>query len=142
MTSPASADARRGVGALLRELADGGATLVRREAALARLEAAEAAGAAGRGTARVGAGGVLLLLGGFAVCTGLILLGGDQWLRDHVWIAALAVAVVALVAAALLARRGLRLLDPANLAPDQTVATLKEDTEWLKRRLTSDATSS
>ena len=43
---------------------------------------------------------------------------------------------------ALLARRGLRLLDPANLAPGQTVAMLKEDTEWLKRRMTSGATSS
>ena len=142
MTSPAPADARRGVGALLRELADGGATLVRREAALARLEIAEIVAVAGRGTLWVGAGGVLLLLGALALCTGLILLGGDQWLRDHVWLAALVVAVVALVAAALLARRGLRLLDPANLAPDQTVATLKEDTEWLKRRLTSGATSS
>jgi len=142
MSSPASLDNQRGLGALLRELADGGATLVRREIALARLEFTGLASAAGKGTVWVGAGGVLLLLGTLAVATGLILLGGDQWLRDHVWLAALLVALVALAAAAWLARRGLALLHPANLAPDQTVATLKEDKEWLKRRLTSGATSS
>ena len=142
MSSPVTNDSQRGLGALLRELADGGATLLRREVALARLELTRTAGTAGLATAWVGAGGVLLLLGALAACTGLILLGGDQWLRDHVWLAALLVAVVALAAAAWLARRGLTLLSTARLAPDQTVATLKEDTEWLKRRLTSGATSS
>ena len=44
--------------------------------------------------------------------------------------------------ALLFARRGLSLLSPSALAPDQTVETLKEDKEWLKRRMTSGATSS
>jgi hypothetical protein len=34
------------------------------------------------------------------------------------------------------------MVSPASLAPDQTVETLKEDKEWLKRRMTSGATSS
>jgi tricarballylate dehydrogenase len=34
------------------------------------------------------------------------------------------------------------LLEPRQLAPTETVTTLKEDTEWLKQRLTSGATSS
>ena len=38
--------------------------------------------------------------------------------------------------------RGKALLSPRQLAPDQTVTTLKEDKEWLKQRLTSGATSS
>ena len=142
MPSETMPDGQRGLGALLRELANGGAALVRQEVQLARLETTELASAVGRGTAWVGVGGVLLLLGTLAFCTGLILLAGDQWLRDHVWLAALLVAVIALVAAGVLARRGLALLSPANLAPDQTVATLKEDKEWLKRQLTSGATSS
>ena len=33
-------------------------------------------------------------------------------------------------------------LSPRELMPDETVATLKEDKEWLKRQLTSGATSS
>ena len=37
---------------------------------------------------------------------------------------------------------GASLLSPRQLAPDQTVATLKEDTAWLEQQLTSGATSS
>ena len=131
----------RGLGALVRELADGGAALVRDEVRLAKLEAGDLARSVGKGTAWVAAGGVLLLLGALAFVIGLIVLGGDQWLRDRVWLAAAVVLVLALGTAAVLARRGLGLLSPANLAPDQTVETLKEDKEWLKRRLTSGATS-
>ncbi len=133
---------RQGLRSLLRDLADGGATLVRQEIRLARVETTELLRTLGSGTAWAGAGGVLLLIGALATLTGIILLGGDQWLRDRVWLAALVVAVLATVAAVLLARRGLALVNPHTLAPDQTVATLKEDKEWLKRRLTSGATSS
>ena len=132
---------RPGLRSLLRDLADGGATLVRQEIRLARIETADLMRTLGMGTAWAGAGGVLLLVGALATLTGVILLGGDQWLRDRFWLAALIVTIIALVAAALLARRGLSLLNPHTLAPDQTVATLKEDKEWLKRRLTSGATS-
>ena len=133
---------RSGLRSILRELADGGATLLRQEIRLARVETTDLLRTLGTGTAWAGAGGVLLLLGGLATLTGLILLSGDQWLRDRFWLAALVVAVLASVAAVVLARRGLALVNPHTLAPDQTVATLKEDKEWLKRRLTSGATSS
>ena len=143
MTPPTSAMGHRpGLRSLLRDLADGGATLVRQEIRLARVETADLLRTLGLGTAWAGAGGVLLLVGALATLTGIILLGGDQWLRDRFWLAALVVAAAALVAAVVLARRGLSLLNPHTLAPDETVATLKEDTEWLKRRLTSGATSS
>ena len=56
-------DGRRGLGALLRDLAEGSAGLVRGEVRLARLELGAAASAAGRGTAFVAVGGVLLLIG-------------------------------------------------------------------------------
>jgi hypothetical protein len=44
--------------------------------------------------------------------------------------------------AAWLVKRGTAALNPKDLVPDETVATLKEDKEWLKRQLTSGATSS
>ena len=138
----AALDGQRGLGALLRDLADGGARLVRQEARLARLETAEVTRTVGTATAWVGAGGVLLLRGVLAACTGIILLGGDQWLRDRVWLAALIVVVLAGAAALGLASRGRRWLTPDHFAPDQTVETLKEDREWLRRQLTSGATSS
>jgi hypothetical protein len=133
----------RGIGALLRELVEGSAELVRGEARLARVEIGTAASAAGRGTGFVAVGGVLLLLGAFATFTGLILLIGDQWLpRDLYWLAALVVALIAGGIAAWLVMRGRRALSPAALAPHETVATLKEDKEWLKHPLTSGKTSS
>lgn len=138
----ASRDGARGVGELLRELANGGAALVRQEVELARQEGKELVRAAGVGTAWAGLGAVLALLGALALCTGVILLAGDQWLRGHFWLAALIVTVLAAVAAGILARVGMRALEPSNLVPDQTVESLKEDRAWLKRQLTSGATSS
>ena len=137
------ADGRRGLGALLRDLAEGSAELVRGEVRLARLELGSAASAAGRGTAFVAVGGVLLLLGTLATFTGIVLLVGDQWLpRDLYWAGALLFVIITGGLAAWLANRGRTMLSPAALAPHETVATLKEDTEWLKHPLTSGATSS
>lgn len=115
---------------------------MRQEVRLARLEVRQLFAEVGRGTTQVAAGSVLLLIGVMALFTGIILLVGDAWLRDRYWLAALIVTVVLGIIAAWLARRGVALLSPAKLAPDQTVETLREDKEWLRRRLTSGATSS
>jgi uncharacterized membrane protein YqjE len=132
-----------GVGGLLRELAEGGTTLVRQEVRLARLEVGEAAVALGKGTAFVALGGVLALLGALSLLAGVILLIGDQWLpRDLYWLAALIVVVLTGGIAAWFVKRGRTALSPSALMPDETVATLKEDKEWLKRQLTSGGTSS
>ena len=135
-------DGRRTMGELLRELADGLAQLVRQEIRLARIEIGELLQGLGTGTAKVAVGGVMMLLGVMALLTGVILLIGDEWLRDRYWLAALIVTVLLSAVAAWMARRGTALLTPSRLAPDQTVRTLKEDKEWLKRQLTSGGTSS
>lgn len=136
-------DGRRGLGTLLRELAEGSASLVRTEVELARIEMTEVLAGIGRGTALMAMAATLMLLGGLAVLTGLILLIGDQWLpQDLYWLAALIVLVIAGGIAGWFAKRGMALLSPSQLAPDETVATLQEDKEWLKQRLTSGATSS
>ena len=134
---------RRGLGTLLRDLADGSAALVRGEARLARIEIAQIATGIGKGTAFVATGAVLALLGSLSLLAGIVLLVGDQWLpADQYWLGALVVLVVAGAIAIVLARRGMSLLAPSQLAPTETVTTLKEDKEWLKQRLTSGATSS
>ena len=135
-------DTARSVGALLRDLADGSARLVRDEVDLARTETTTLLRSIGVGTASVAVGGVLALLGTLALVTGLVLLPGDQWLRDQYWLAAFLVTAIAGAVAAWFARQGLALLTPRTIAPEQTVATLKEDQEWLKRQLTSGGTSS
>ena len=134
-------DGRRGVGGLLRDLAEGSAALVRNEVRLARIELRGILSGVGTGTAMVASGGVFGLLGTLALFTGLVLLGGDQWLHDRYWLAALIFTVIAFAVAFIFVRRGRAALSPANLAPDKTVATLKEDKEWLKQRLTSGGTS-
>ena len=134
-------DNGRGIGGLLRDLAGGGAALLRQELRLARTEIGAIVKAVGMGTALTASGAVLALLGAFALFTGIILLAGDQWLRDRYWLAALIGTVIAGGIAAWMARRGAAHLSPRRLLPDETVATLKEDKEWLKRQLTSGATS-
>ena len=132
----------RSFAALFKDLAVASAELLRGELRIARMEAGEVGTRVARGTAQVALGAVLLLLGTLALATGVVLLAGDQWLPDdRYWLAALVILLVTGALAAWLARKGLAQLHPSQLAPEQTIETLKEDTEWLKQRLTSDATS-
>lgn len=134
-------DRTRGFGELLRDLAHGSADLLRGEVKLARFELTAIMAGVTRGSTQVALGGVLLLLGGLAFAVGVVLLVGDQWLpRDLYWVAALVVLLITGGLAAWFARRGLSQLAPSQLAPDQTLETLKEDTAWLKQQLTSGAT--
>ena len=130
------------LGALLRDLAEGSSSLIRQELRLARLELTETLGAMATGATLIVSGSVFALLGGLSLLIGLILLGADQWLRDRYWLAALIVLAIAGALAVFFMWRGMALLSPKQLAPEQTVATLKEDTAWLKQQLTSGATSS
>ena len=132
MTVGVHQNGRRSVGALLRDLAEGGVGLVRNEIRLARVETVDALNGIGRGSALVATAAVLALLGGLAFLAGLILLVGDQWLpRDLYWLAALIVAVITGALAAWFARKGTALLAPAQLAPVETVTTIRETKEEL-----------
>jgi uncharacterized membrane protein YqjE len=133
---------RRSVGALFRDLAVASAELLRGELRIARMEAGEVGTRVARGTAQVALGAVLILLGTLALATGVVLLAGDQWLpKDRYWLAALVILVMTGALTVWLARKGMAQLHPSHLAPEQTMETLKEDKEWLKRQLTSGATS-
>jgi hypothetical protein len=106
--------------------------LVRNEIRLARVETFEAMNGIGRGATLVASAAVLALLGGLAFFAGLILLVGDQWLpRDLYWLAALIVVMLTGALAAMFAKRGLALLTPAQLAPEETVATIRQTKEEL-----------
>jgi hypothetical protein len=132
----------RSFASLFRDLANGSADLLRGEVRLARMEASAIASNVARGSAQVALGGVLLLLGTLALATGLVLLVGDQWLpKDRYWLAAFVVVAITGAIAAWLARKGMTQLSPSQLAPDQTLETLREDKAWLKQQLTSGATS-
>ena len=136
MPTNSTAGEGRSLPSLLKDFAEGSAQLIRHEVRLARTEAGEMGRHLGSGVTSVASGGVLALVGALALIVGLIMLAGDQWLHDRYWLAALIVLVIAGAVAAIFAKRGLALLSPAHLVPDQTVATLQEDVEWLKQQRT------
>ena len=138
---PNPSGGRRGLAALLRELTEGTAELVRHEARLIQLELGDLFAMAARGSFRVAAGSVLVLLGGLAILVGLVFLIGEPWIVGQYWLAALIVFVLSGIVAAVAASRGARLLSVARLRPSQTLETLREDAEWLTRQMQSDATS-
>jgi putative superfamily III holin-X len=135
-SDPGLTSRRRSLTLLVRDLAEGSAELVRQEVRLVRLELSSLLAAIARGAITVAAGSVLVLLGTLAVLAGIVFLIGEQWIVGPYWLGALVVFVIAGAAAWVFAARGRRLLSPDQLVPRETVATLKEDSEWLKRRLT------
>src|SRR5687768_12145933 len=118
---------KRGVGTLLREVAEDGAHLARQEVALARIEFAQIARDIGKGTGFAVAAGMLGLLTVQMLVIALVLLLGDELLSGRYWIAAFVLAAVLGGAAAFLLKRGATLLSPGNIKPEQTLATLRRN---------------
>lgn len=118
----------RSLGDLLSELTDDAARLFRQELQLAKLELKRDAQEAGKASGMLAAGGVLGLY------TLMLLLFAASWGLAVIMptgLAFLIVGVIVGIAAAALAfagRKRLRELDPA---PRTTIATLREDKEWI-----------
>jgi hypothetical protein len=115
----------RGVGQLLREVAEDGAQLARQEVQLARIEFAQIARDIGKGTVLAIAAAMLGLLTVQMLVFGIVLLLGDALFRGHYWIAAFVLTVFLGGAAFYLLKRGTALLSPRNIKPEQTLATLR-----------------
>ena len=118
-------EANRGVGQLLREVAEDGAHLARQEVQLARIEFAQIARDIGKGTGLTVAAAMLGLLTVQMLVFGIVLLMGDALFRGHYWIAAFVLTAVLGGAAFYLLKRGTSLLSPRNMKPEQTLATLR-----------------
>jgi len=115
----------RGVGQLLREVAEDGAQLARQEVQLARIEFTQIARDIGKGTVLAIAAAMLGLLTVQMLVFGIVLLLGDALFRGHYWIAAFVLTVILGGVAFLLLKRGTALLSPRNIKPEQTLATLR-----------------
>jgi hypothetical protein len=119
----------RSIGELLAELASETATLVRQEMALAKVELSQKAGQVGREVASLAVGGALAyaaLLCVVAAAIGL-LARVMPW-----WGAALLVGAIVGVIGAMMASKALSALRNINLAPQQTIESLKENAQWVK----------
>ncbi len=118
-------ETNRGVGQLLREVAEDGAHLARQEVHLARIEFAQIARDIGKGTGFTVAAAMLGLLTVQMLVFGIVLLMGDALFRGHYWIAAFVLTAILGGAAFLLLKRGTSLLSPRNMKPQETLATLR-----------------
>jgi Putative Actinobacterial Holin-X, holin superfamily III len=115
----------RGVGELLREVAEDGAHLARQEVHLARIEFAQIARDIGKGTGLTVAAAMIGLLTIQLLVFGFALLLGDALFRGHYWIGAFVLAALLGGVAFLLLKKGTSLLSPKHIKPEQTLATLR-----------------
>ena len=124
------AEAPRGLGALISELAHEIATLIRSEIALAKAELAEKASGMGRGVAAIMAGGMMAFAGVF-----FLLLAVDHALELVLppWAAALVVGMTMSLGGLALVMIGRRRLTPEELEPAASVRSLQEDMRLVDR---------
>jgi hypothetical protein len=115
----------RGVGQLLREVAEDGAHLARQEVHLARIEFAQIARDIGKGTGFTVAAAMIGLLTVQMLVFGIVLLLGDALFSGRYWVATFIVTAILGGIAFYLLKRGTALLSPKKLKPEQTLATLR-----------------
>jgi len=123
----------RSLGELFGDLAHDMGALVRQEVQLATTEVTHNLSRAARDVALIAIAGIVAYAGLLAILAALIIgltVAGLSW-----WQAALAVGVVVAAIGALVVQRGIAALKHADLAPRETMETVKEDTQWAKDRM-------
>jgi uncharacterized membrane protein YqjE len=118
------------LGGLLKDLQD----MMRGEIALARAEVREDVSTVGKAISSLAMAAILGLTGFIFLMLGATYLL-NIWMR--MWIAAAIVGVVLVLVAAMLGISGKNKLKAANLKPDQTIASMKENQEWAKQQINS-----
>ena len=123
----------RSIGELFADLAKESSVLVRQEVALAKAELTQKAGEVGKDIGFLAVGGLVLYAGLLAIIAAIIIVLGTvgvPW-----WLSALLVGLIVAGVGYFLVQRGLQALKKGNLAPRQTIQTLKEDAEWAKEQV-------
>jgi hypothetical protein len=119
----------RSLGELFSELAQDTSTLVRQEMTLAKTEMSQKASRVGKDVGFLAAGGAVAYAGLLAVLAGVIVLLGQI---IPMWLSALLLGLVVAGVGYFLVRKGLEALKREDLAPRQTIETIKEDQQWAK----------
>jgi len=119
----------RSLGELFAELSRESTTLVRQEIALAKAEMTQKATRVGKDVGFLLAGAAVLYAGFLGLLAALILVL-NVWLPS--WLAAFVVGLVVAGVGGFLVQKGRSALTQEDLAPRQTMETLKEDVEWAK----------
>lgn len=122
----------RSLGDLFSELAGETSTLVRQEVALAQIELTEKAAKVGKNVSFLVVGGAI----GYAALLALlaaVVIGLAGFIPA--WLAALIVAAGVGAGAYFMVSAGLAALKNTDLTPRETVRSLKEDAQWLKKQM-------
>lgn len=120
------------LGELFAELSRETSTLVHQEVALAKAELSTKASKIGKDAAFIGAGAAIGYAGFLAlVATVIIVLAawGLPW-----WLSALIVGIVVAAIGGFLVQKGLDSLKHEDMAPRETVQTLKENAQWAREQ--------
>lgn len=119
------------LGELFSDLAAQTGKLIRQEAALAKSELTDKATAAGKDIGFVAAGAFLGYAGLLAITAAVIVLLANV---IPLWASSLVVGAVLAIISYFLVSSGLDHMKQANWAPQETIESIKEDAEWLKKQ--------
>jgi len=132
----------RSLGDLFSELASETGTLVRQEVALAQTELTHKATKVGKNVGYLVAGGavaytaLLVILAAVVMILAQLIERVTDWRYvTSAWIAALIVGLIVGIVAYTLISSALAKLKNTDLAPRETVETIKEDAQWLKNQV-------
>ncbi|CAN5855506.1 phage holin family protein [soil metagenome] len=123
----------RSVGELFGQLTQDLSLLLRQETQLAKSEIQEKISRASRDVISLAAGGVVALIGVFALTAAVILLLVDP-VGLEPWLAALLVGLLLAGGGYMMLRGGLRQLKQMDPAPRRAVESIKEDIQMVKER--------
>ena len=123
----------RSLGELFSDLVRDMGTLVSQELALARTELTTNATKVGKDIAFLAVGGMIAYAGLLAIIAAVIALIATNGVP--LWLSALIVGLVVAGIGYVLVQRGLSALKSQELAPRQTIESLKEDTQWAKEQI-------
>ena len=129
----------RSVAELFTDLSHQLSTLFRQEALLARTEVSQRLQAFGRDAMVIGVGAALALAALMAATAALVLLLIQLNLMP--WLAALIVAAVLAVVAGVLVQARLSAMRRRTVAPVETVESIKETAQWIKKETVGSSTS-
>jgi len=122
----------RSLGDLFGELTRETSTLVRQEMQLAKTELTQKASSVGKDVGSLAVGGAIAYAGLLALIAAVIIGLGSI---IPMWLSALLVGVVVAGIGFFMLQKGLSALKQENLAPKQTIETVKEDAEWAKEQM-------
>lgn len=132
-TIPAYEGVEPSIGDLFRQLANDSTTLIRQEVALAKTEVRENVKSAARDMTMIAVGGAIAAVGALVLTAFLVILLGS--LLGNYWLAALIVGLVYVLVGGGLAWSNLKKLQQAELKPEHTIDSLKEDKEWIQHEI-------